>query len=66
MIKGPYSKVGESKGFGFLPIGNLVHCKKCKSTEKTLRKIITKGEKEYYCESCIKKAIRRNEDVRKD
>jgi late competence protein required for DNA uptake (superfamily II DNA/RNA helicase) len=43
-----------------------VKCRKCGATHKTLRKLPLRGETVYYCEDCIKKAMKENKDVRED
>ena len=44
----------------------VVGCHKCGATDKTLRKLPLRGEVVYYCEDCIKKAMKENKDVRED
>ena len=47
-------------------IREIVRCHKCNAANKTLRKISYQGKDFYYCEDCIKKAMKENKDVRKD
>ena len=41
-----------------------VSCKKCGAAHKTLRKIPYQGNIFYYCEDCIKQAMKKGVDVR--
>ncbi len=44
----------------------VVCCNKCGATHTTLRKLPLRGEMKYYCEECIKRAMKEQKDVRED
>lgn len=44
----------------------IVCCHKCGAIQTTLRKLPLRGKTVYYCETCIKKAMKEKKDVRED
>lgn len=62
MFYKPIDKAEKQTTFSHIVVG----CEKCGATTTTLRKIPLRGEMKYYCEECIKRAMKEHKDVRED